>query len=144
MWAATVLVTVSSVIAQLDVSYYHINTEVAKVLFCFMAIGLGGFQANIIQFGVDQLHNASTTEITFFIIWYVWTLLSAGIVVDFTFTYLNQQHLLFRSLLIVINLSLVLISLFCFDHSHWLVTITYGNYYAAACQREREKERERG
>ena len=121
MWAATVLVTVSSVIAQLDVSYYHINTEVAKVLFCFMAIGLGGFQANIIQFGVDQLHDASTTEITSFIIWYVWTLLSAGIVVNFTFTCLNEQHLLFRSLLIVINLSLVLVSLFCCDHSYWLV-----------------------
>ena len=28
------------------------------------AIGLGGFQANIIQFGIDQPHDASTNEIT--------------------------------------------------------------------------------
>ena len=104
MWISALLLTVSSIVTQLVESYRNSQQCIQVALLTFLGIGYAGFQANIIQFGVDQLHDASTTEITSFIIWYVWTLLSAGIVVDFTFTCLNEQHLLFRSLLIVINL----------------------------------------
>ena len=43
-------------------------------MFSLMDIGFGGFQTSIIQFGLDQLHDASesATEIT-----YICTLLSA-------------------------------------------------------------------
>ena len=38
-----------------------------------MVLGLAGFLSNIIQFGMDQLQDAPTTEVTSFIVWYIWT-----------------------------------------------------------------------
>ena len=119
MWIATVLATVSSVIAQLVDVYSHIDARVNVALFVFMAIGLGGYQANIIQFGIDQLHDASTTEIKSFIIWYVWTILSAGIIIDFFSACLNQKYIITRLLLVSTNLTLALVLLFCCNH--WLI-----------------------
>ena len=51
------------------------------LLIIALAFGLGAFQANIIiQFGVDQLNDASTTEITSFVAWYTWTLVCSNTV----------------------------------------------------------------
>ena len=36
------------------------------------AIGFGGFQANSIQFGIDQLCDASTIKIAAYISWYIY------------------------------------------------------------------------
>ena len=40
-------------------------------------MGCGGFLANIIQFGVDQLLDASSNVIKAFISWYSWTCVSS-------------------------------------------------------------------
>ena len=61
------LATLSSVMAQLVESYFSVNMNVLGVLFIIMAIGFGGYQASIVQLGLDQLHDASTTEIKSFI-----------------------------------------------------------------------------
>ena len=119
MWIATVLATVSSVIVQLVGTYSSIDTKVQLVLLVIMAIGLGGYQANIIQFGLDQLYDASTTEITSFIVWYTWTGISACFTVDFVFTCLNEQQRIIRSLFVCSSVTLALILLLC--HHHWLM-----------------------
>ncbi len=49
---------------------YRHNLRYAS--FFVMSIGLGGFQANIIQLGIDQLIDASSCEITSFLRWYTW------------------------------------------------------------------------
>ena len=36
-------------------------------------IGLGGFQSNVVQFGLDQLPDASSEELSLFLHWFVWT-----------------------------------------------------------------------
>ena len=36
-------------------------------------IGLGGFQFNAVQFGLDQLLDASSDELSLFLHWFVWT-----------------------------------------------------------------------
>ena len=36
-------------------------------------IGLGGFQSNAVQFGLDQLPDASSEELSLFLHWFVWT-----------------------------------------------------------------------
>ena len=119
MWSTTVLATVSSVIAQLIEGYSSINSKVQLSLYAFIAIGFGGYGANIIQFGLDQLHDASTTEIKSFIIWYVWTALNNGITVDFISACLSMQHMAIRQLLLCANLTLALSLLFCCNH--WLI-----------------------
>ena len=118
-WLIMVIATVSSVVAQLEDRYYKYNAKVFSVTSTLMGIGLGGFQANIIQFGLDQLHDASTTEITSFIIWYVWTSFNAIVVVEFNCFCLNEQYKLSIHLFTCANLTLAVILLICCNH--WLV-----------------------
>ena len=44
----------------------------ALALLAFV-IGFSGFQANIVQFGLDQLLDASSEELSLFLHWLVWT-----------------------------------------------------------------------
>ena len=44
--------------------------------FLGIVVNIGGFvafSANVIQFGLDQLHDASTDDSVLYIHWYVWT-----------------------------------------------------------------------
>ncbi len=73
MWIASVLVVTSSVLSQFVESYHHISNYVTAVLLIILCIAFGAYQANIVLFGIDQLQDASTDEITSFISWYVCT-----------------------------------------------------------------------
>ena len=114
MWAASVLATVSSVAEEMVNShrYQYIHTKVLLVLLIIASVGLGGFWANVIQFGLDQLQDASTTEITAFISWLIWTYMSSGIVIDFAYTCINHEYHILGQLYVCICLTLVLILLF--------------------------------
>ncbi len=90
----------------------HHNRTVQPILFGLISIGLGAFQSNIIQFGLDQLHDASTTEIKSFIVWYVNSLITTGFIVQFNFLCLNKLYL---PLLICACLTLALLLIICFN-----------------------------
>jgi peptide/histidine transporter 3/4 len=82
-----------------------------------LALGLAGFISNILQFGMDQLHDAPSTEIVSFIVWYLWTFtfgLTFGVVFSSSF-YGSVLATFFTSC--SVSLALCLDS--CF--SHWLV-----------------------
>ena len=61
-------------------------------MFIVMAISYGGYLANIIQFGLDQLQDVSTSEITAFIRWYVWTYYSSCIIFLFAYMCVKEQY----------------------------------------------------
>ena len=109
MWITTVLVTASSVIAQLVEGYSNIKTRVFVALLVLMAAGLGGYHANIIQFGLDQLYDASTTEIKSFIVWHAWTMLSAGLITDYIFACLSEKYKVVLILFSCFNATLALV-----------------------------------
>ena len=69
MWIASILAAVSSTIAQLVSSYDNSRASsiILLILLAFQLIGFGGYQANILQFGLDQLYDAATNEIISFI-----------------------------------------------------------------------------
>ncbi len=74
-----VLLICSSMSIALLKFYYHDHEEPKKLKKAFtiifyipVSLGLGGFQANIVQFGTDQLADASSSEINSFIRWYSW------------------------------------------------------------------------
>ena len=92
MWVTFLLATVSSVVAQLVEGYTNTDWYITLILYIILALASGSFQANIIQFGLDQLQDTSTDEITSFISWYVWTLKSGGIIVQCAFNYINEQN----------------------------------------------------
>ena len=112
MWIAAVLATMSSISAYFSQSYYGINKIVLNVTLLIMAVGLGGFLVSIIQFGLDQLHDASTNEIKSFIVWYVWTTNGQGILMYYIFACTREKHSVFRLLFVCANLSLATVLLF--------------------------------
>ena len=116
MWVGSMLATISSVVAQLVDNYQYINKDIQIALFIIMAIGYGGYQANVVLFGLDQLQDASTDEIMAFIIWYVWTVSSSAAVNDFIYGYLSEEYRLLVQLLACFYLSVVISLSFLFNH----------------------------
>ena len=114
------LTTVSSVLARMIDSYTgNIHSIVNRMLGIFVIISFSGFQANILQLGIDQLHDASTNEIILFILWYVWTYYSSGFVIDFILGCLPSKYQLLGNLVMCIYVSLAISSMLMFNH--WLV-----------------------
>ncbi len=110
MWLLMIAITASTAAGQLsEIYYYKNNVIVQPILFCLISIGVGAFQSNIVQFGLDQLHDASTTEIKSFIVWYVNSQITSGFIVEFNFLCLNRQNKLYLSLPICVCLTLALL-----------------------------------
>ena len=119
MWTATVIATASSVVVQFVDNFNTANTYIFKCLTVTISIGFGAYQANIIQFGIDQLNDASTTEITSFILWYAMTVINGGSIMDIAFACLDTQYDTIRNLFVCLNITLALVSMLCFNH--WLI-----------------------
>lgn len=100
-------------------------------------IGLGMFEANIIQFGVDQLQFAGNEELSKFVNWYFWTRFfltwtpRSLILIPFSsaftlfyFMYLSFSQIIFATVCSVVALLIVIYS-FC--KGHFLIEPT--SYY---------------
>ena len=85
MWTGMILATLAELLLTTVGSNYpkYIKNGAYLSLSSFTAIGLGGFLSNIIHLGVDQLIDASASEITSFISWYTATLYASGLVLHF-------------------------------------------------------------
>ena len=71
MWFGAMLNGFSLVIGKVIEDYgAHIDPWVSLFAKVIMGLGLGVFQANIIQFGIDQLIDASSVEITHCVVYY--------------------------------------------------------------------------
>ena len=121
MWFSTVAAAITHIMAQFFEAYSRINAKVFLVILVIMAVGLGGFQANIIQFGLDQLHDASMIEIKAFIIWHIFTIFSCGAALDFALSYLSTKYETVTLALVCAHLSIAVILLICFKDSPWLI-----------------------
>ena len=115
MWIASMLATVSSVVSLLVNDDNKIFQNMSVAMFVIVAIGFGGYQANIIQFGLDQLQDASTTEITAFIRWYVWTVVSGRAVYQTAHTCVDYNNHIMGQLVTCISLTIVISSSFIFS-----------------------------
>lgn len=99
----------------------RIVTVVDYVLLFILILGFAGFQANLIQFGIDQLLDASSNEIKSFIVWYAWTFNLTYILMNVLTTCLSNSknnHFIVE-IIIAINLSLSL----CLDclFNNWFI-----------------------
>ena len=120
MWISFVLLTVTYVVFSF-IEFNHsslMHTVLTILLAVFLVFGIGGFQANVIQFGVDQLNDASTTEITSFVAWYTWTLISSNIVTSFIniITCINSKYNLMGPLVIAMCLTVVVSTNYLFSN----------------------------
>ena len=121
MWISSVLVTVVYVVFSFIEFNWH-SSLMLKILTILLAIilafGIGGFQAIVIQFGVDQLNDASTTEITSFVAWYTWMLISSNIVSSFIniIICIDSKYNLIGPLVIAMCLTVVVITNYLFSN----------------------------
>ena len=84
MWIGAVLSTFSLFLSKIDIFFAeHVDTWVSWLSTIIMGAGFGIFQANIVQFGIDQLSEASSMEITNFITWFTTTIILTGIATRF-------------------------------------------------------------
>ena len=85
MWTGMILATLAELLlASMGNNCPNsIKITIYLSLCILTAIGLGGFLSNIIHLGVDQLIDASASEITSFISWYTLTLYVSGTFLHF-------------------------------------------------------------
>ena len=118
VWMASVLIVASSVLSQFVESYSHINNRyIITVLLFIVCIACGAYQANIILYGIDQLQDASTEEITSFISWYMCTWYGSEAIHHITHLYLSTMYYgrLLEEFTTCICLTLMVISALAFD-----------------------------
>ena len=114
MWIGFMLATLTSVVA----NFVTTDIEIVKtVLLTVSSAGFGGHQANVIQYGLDQLQDASTDEITAFISWYVWTAFSACILIHYINICIFKEYFILSKLAICICLTIALIMTFYTKHT---------------------------
>ena len=77
-WVGAIIASVLGVLLSAIV-YSHAlalkvaNSVAATLLVALFGLGIGGFQSNAVQFGLDQLLDASSEELSLFLHWFVWT-----------------------------------------------------------------------
>ena len=122
MWLCAILATLGEILGYVSVTYNdQIKVWVFRALFVVMAMGLGGFQSNIIQLGTDQLIDASANEISSFIFWYVLLMNLSGLSLSFISECVAQEYSLFsvKTLMVTVCLTLAISSDFLLQG--WLV-----------------------
>ena len=114
MWIGAVLNTSSVLLSKLNVLFARYgDVWVSWFSEIVVGAGFGAFQANIIQFGIDQLPDASSMEITSFIMQYTTTLIVSGISIYFS-TVCTPEYA--GALVVTVCLSLALCSSFLLNH----------------------------
>ena len=119
MWIGSLLLTANEVLADVSDVYamqLTIRMWIFRSLCIVMAIALGGFQSNIIQLGIDQLADSSSTEITSFITWYTVTFFASGVTLHYTSDCI-ENLLCINAFVSSVCLSLALCSDFFFQHA---------------------------
>ena len=116
MWFGAILNGFSLVIGKVVQSYGTYGdpwvTFISKVI---MGAGLAIFQANIVQFGIDQLIDASSIEIKSFILWYSASTFGCGVTFYFS-AYCMQEYVAVLIVALFLTLSLI----FTFLLNHWV------------------------
>ena len=116
MWFGAMMNGISLVIGKVVEAYgTHGDPWVSLFSKFIMGVGLGAFQANIVQFGIDQLIDASSVEIQSVIAWYTMTIFTSGVTMYYS-SYCAQEYV--AVLIIAVFLTLAIGSDFIIGH--WL------------------------
>ena len=128
MWIGSVVLSVTQIL-EFALGHDHTNDytflPVYIIVYILNAIGIAGYHANVIPFGIDQMEDGSSDNYSAFIHWYYWTRnFSLGLIVQTFFAAWkcpshhepeakNQLYILIAE---VAFLSLVLCTDFLFSH----------------------------
>lgn len=93
-----------------------VRTVVDKIIALMICLSVGGFQANIVQFGMDQLRDSSTIDITSFMCLYMWSFFFSEVFANFAISCVSEDYEAFISLVFPILVGLSVASDFLFSH----------------------------
>ena len=114
VWTCSILLTLTAIIT----NFTHIGLKVSYVLpamlLVLLGIGWGGYQANVVQFGIDQLIDASATECKSFIIWLCWSYFASQVAVHYVIQCFDHNVYLF--LIMSCNVTIALVLKLIFSH----------------------------
>ena len=117
LWIAVIT---SNIIIALQ--YYVVkNAATSSILTVFTTIGVArsaGIIVNSLQFGIDQLTDASSSEITSYISWYTWNFILAS-TTGAIFTNCLMHYISMSYFVLPLSCTLSILSDCCFKH--WLV-----------------------
>ena len=117
LWIA--VIASNTIIALQD--YYVKNAATSGMLTVFTTIGAAGSAGiivNSLQFGIDQLTEASSSEITSYISWYTWNSMLA-VTTGVIFSSCLNHYISLTYFVLPLSCTLSILSDCCF--SHWLV-----------------------
>ena len=119
MWLSTMAFSLISTMPHNIPHIHQIRDIFNIILFVLMSLSLGGLQANILQFGIDQLPDASSDDLVAFSDWYVWVCCVSTIVTLYSQNCICLQYDALAKLLLPVFLTLAL----CLDFllNHWLI-----------------------
>ena len=119
MWLATIGFCLISVIPDYLPHATTIKKVVNTALLMVLFLSLGGVQVNIIQFGVDQLPDASSNSITAFSNWYALVYIITVAMSNFSQKCVCSKYIQLAKLLLPACTTLAL----CLDYNfnHWLI-----------------------
>ena len=119
MWMSAILyVTAVIVRTQFPLKKAIVDPYVLPTVILGM-MGFSAFQANTLQFGLDQLVDASSSDISSYISWYGWIFFAAFSVVQFSQSCTCGHYAALSSLLLPVILTVCVSSDFLFNN--WLV-----------------------
>ena len=116
MWLATIAICVGLIVPD---NYPQVRQAFTVPFIMILFISLGGLQVNIIQFGIDQLPDASSADIIAFSNWFAWTYNVGYIITAFSLKCVCKKYTTVAILLVPVCLTLAL----CLDYNfnHWLI-----------------------
>ena len=111
MWISALLLTTIFVIER----FVPFTNFIQIVLLASLGFGYGCFQANVVQFGIDQLTDASTDEVISFVNWYAWSYVSSGTLVNLISECAGSREKYIVPLLLCVSLSIVAVLMFWYN-----------------------------
>ena len=114
VWISSILLTLTAIITDSIHVGLLARAYTPTVPLVLLGIGWGGYQANIIQFGIDQLIDASATECKSFIIWLCWSYFASQVPVYYVI--LCFDHDIYLFLILSCNVTIALVLKLIFNH----------------------------
>ena len=119
IWIASLVMSVGIAVLY----YISLNTKVtggvvisfvviSLIIGLLLYVALAGFEANVVQFGTDQLLEAPGEELSFFIHWFVWADYVGHMVSEISFAFYSCSHTVVMGMAIFVML-LITLGLMC-------------------------------
>ena len=108
LWVTMVVSVLNEIVNELG--YLNSLSETIQIVKYFViVVALGGFQANIVQLGIDQLFDASSREIVSYISWYIWVFFLSNTIFHIVQSCLCEEYKSIVEILVLFSVSVALL-----------------------------------